>query len=360
MKLSGIKMAKKLTVAVLYGGKSAEHEVSIESARSVCKSLDRDKYEVLPVYIDKAGRWTTPGPALDTKPEKPEIIPSVAGDSIFKIITPGGRILQKKIGAVFPVIHGSYGEDGILQGLLELCGVPYAGCGVLASAIGMDKEICKKLAALEGIPVLEHVALYSPADLKNPLCRGKIKRMGLPLFVKPADSGSSVGVTRVNAERELEKAVKYAFRFTGRVMVEKGIDRAREFVCGVLGEGGRVLTAECGEVALTGKHAFFDYNAKYLDDEAFDFIVPARLPDKTSAGMRKMSETVFRALRGSGMARVDFLMERRTGRFYFCEINTIPGFTSHSLYPKAWEKSGLPLPRLLDRLISSALKNKNK
>ncbi len=343
----------KKTIGVIFGGKSPEHEVSIESAKTVCAKLESAGFRALPVYAPREGGWRLPPLAdlLAGRPLKgPEIEPSLSGACFVK--KGGGRV---KPDALFPIIHGSTGEDGALQGLLELLGLPYTGCGVTASAVGMDKVISKELAALDGIPVLPHVVIRAHQK-KNmgPLLK-KAAALGFPLFVKPVAQGSSVGVAKVKRAADLKAAVLNAFRFDTAVMAEKGIDRAREIVCGVLGSPEGAKASVCGEVVPKGAHEFFDYEAKYLDDDGMEFLLPAPLSAAAAARMRELAPKIFLALGGSGLARVDFLVDPKDERkIYFCEINTLPGFTSHSLYPRLWEKTGLKPEKVLAELVRIA------
>lgn len=338
-------------IGVIFGGRSAEHEVSIESAKSVAGNLALGAYKVSPVYIPQRGAWRLVPPALLAagKLAGRKIEPSFEKGRFML----GGRPL--KLDAVFPIIHGSTGEDGVLQGFLELLGLPYVGSGVLASAAGMDKALSKEIVRRRGVPLLPHVEI-SARDKKS-VARGlkSARRLGLPLFVKPAQLGSSVGITKVKARKDLEKAVRLAFRYDSRVLIEKGVDRAREIVCGVLGTPLKAAASVCGEVRPKGSHEFYDYEAKYLDDNGMDLLVPAPLSAGTARRLRDLAVSVFKAMGCSGMARVDFLMDPRSERrFYFCEINTIPGFTSHSLYPALWRKTGLDTAKLTDRLVRLA------
>ena len=244
-------------------------------------------------------------------------------------------------------------------GALELLGLPYAGCGVTASAVGMDKIISKELAALEGVPVLPHVVVRSyQRQAMGPLLK-KAARLGFPLFVKPAAQGSSVGITKVKKAADLKRAADYAFRFDTAVIIEKGVDRAREIVCGVLGSAAKASASVTGEVAPKGGHEFYDYEAKYLDDNGMDFLLPAPLAPATAAALRALAVKVFQALGCSGLARIDFLLDPADEKkFWFCEINTLPGFTSHSLYPRLWAKTGLKPAAVLKRLVALALANR--
>jgi D-alanine-D-alanine ligase len=340
----------KKKVGVIFGGKSPEHEVSIESAKTVCAGLEKAGFLALPIYVPRSGGWRLAAlkDLLAGRPLKgPELEPSLATGCFLK--KGGGRV---KPDALFPIIHGSTGEDGVLQGLLELLGVPYSGCGVTASAVGMDKVISKELAALDGVPVLPHVVVRSHQRAAMAPLLKKAARLGFPLFVKPVAQGSSVGVAKVKKFSQLKPAVLDAFRFDNAVLIEKGIDRAREIVCGVLGSPAGAKASVCGEVVPKGKHEFFDYEAKYLDDDGMEFLLPAPLAAPVAARLRELAVKIFLALGGSGMARVDFFVDPKNERkVYFCEINTLPGFTSHSLYPRLWAKTGLKPEQVLKELV---------
>jgi len=346
---------KKIIVGVIFGGKSPEHEVSIESAKTVCARLAKAGFSVLAFYAPRSGAWRlvkVKDLLSGGRLQGPEIEPSLGGGCFVK--TGGGRL---KPDVLFPIIHGSTGEDGVLQGLLELTGLPYAGCGVTASAVGMDKIISKELAALDGIPVLPHVVVRAhQKDKMGPLLKEAAK-LGFPLFVKPVSQGSSVGVSKVKRPAGLRPAVLNAFRFDSAVMIEKGVDRAREIVCGVLGSSRGAKASVTGEVVPKGKHEFFDYEAKYLDDDGMDFLLPAPLAAAVSERLRALAVRIFLALGGTGMARVDFFVDPEDEKkLYFCEINTLPGFTSHSLYPRLWEKTGLKPEAVLRELVAIALR----
>lgn len=350
----------KKNIGVIFGGRSAEHEVSIESAKTVVKNLSLAGYKVSPIYIPRRGAWRLVPPTTGmaggvAAPEtisggkRGKIEPSFEKESFIL----DGRPL--KLDAVFPLIHGSTGEDGILQGFLELLGMPYVGSGVLASAAGMDKVLSKDIARERGLPVLPHVEISRRDKKSVDAGLASARRLGLPLFVKPVQLGSSVGVTKVKAFKDLAGAVGFAFRFDSRVMIEKGVDRAREIVCGVLGSSLAAGSSVAGEVRPKGKHEFYDYEAKYLDDNGMDFLVPAPLTGPAALKIRELSVEIFKAIGCHGMARVDFLVDpkKETG-LYFCEINTIPGFTSHSLYPALWKSTGLDPVKLSDRLVKLA------
>lgn len=344
----------KKKIGVIFGGKSPEHEVSIESAKTVCAELKKAGFNVQPLYAPRSGGWRlVSGRALAAgkKLSGPRVEPSFEAGLLVKA---GGGRLRPDV--IFPIIHGATGEDGVLQGMLELLGLPYVGCGVAASAVGMDKVISKELASLEGVAVLPHIVIRAHQRRKMGALLIKAASMGFPLFVKPVAQGSSVGITKVNKAAELKRAVNFAFRFDTAVIIEKGVNRAREIVCGVLGSAARASASVTGEVVPLGKHEFFDYEAKYLDDNGMKFLLPAPLAPKTASMLRSLSVKVFQALGCSGLARIDFLLDPSDEeKFWFCEINTLPGFTSHSLYPRLWAKTGLKPGAVLKRLVAIAV-----
>jgi len=346
---------KKKTIAVIYGGRSPEHEVSIESAKTVCAGLLKGGFLPKPIYVTRRGAWrlTSYKTLKGGGKADGEFIEPSFSEGCFK--TAGGARL--KPAAVFPIIHGATGEDGKLQGLLELLGMAYVGCGVEASALAMDKVVSKKLAALAGAPVLPHM-LVRASDKKSfgPKLK-KAAKLGFPLFVKPITLGSSVGISKVKKAGALKAAVNFAFRYDTAVMIEKGVDCAREIVCGVLGGEDEARPSVCGEVRPTGGHEFYDYEAKYLDENGMKFVLPAVITRKSAEKIRKLSTELFTALGCHGMARIDFLMDPKDeNKFYFCEINTIPGFTSHSLYPRLWASTGLPPEKTIKKLVELAIK----
>ncbi len=311
----------KLRVAVLYGGRSGEHEVSLRSAQSVIEALDPGRYQVLHYKISKEGKWS-PRP----------IVPEPRGND--------------HIDVVFPVLHGTFGEDGTVQGLLELAGLPYVGPGVFSSAACMDKEVMKRLCLERGLPVVEYVALNGPHADAAAACR----HLGYPMFVKPANLGSSVGISKAADHKQLEEAIATAAQFDRKIIVERAI-AGREFECAVLGNGDPQTSVPCEVIP---SKEFYDYEDKYILDKA-RCIVPAPLDEQKTAEMRRIARDAYLAMGCEGMARVDFLMEGASGKLMINEINTIPGFTSISMYPKMWEHAGLPLPKLVDRLIELAL-----
>src|SRR5450755_1007092 len=311
----------KTTVAVIYGGRSGEHEVSIRSAKSIRAGLDRDRYDVVDYFIDEAGKWS-PEPILP----KPGVHP--------------------EIDVVFPVLHGTFGEDGTMQGLLELADLAYVGAGVLASAVSMDKEMMKRICIERGLPVVEYVVRSRHELDPGPIVKG----FPFPLFVKPANMGSSLGISKVHDAAELEPALRLAAEFDRKIIVERGIE-GRELECAVLGNDQPVASLPC---EILPSKEFYDYEDKYLLDQA-QFHLPADLSAEQTAELRRLAVECYRAVGCEGMARVDFLLEAATGKLYLNEVNTIPGFTSISMYPKMWEQSGISFSALLDRLIELAL-----
>jgi D-alanine-D-alanine ligase len=311
----------KLRVAVVYGGRSGEHEISVRSARAVLAALDRDKYEVSEYFIDKEGKWS-PQPILPEPAAQPDI------------------------DVVFPVLHGTFGEDGTVQGLLELAGLAYVGAGVLGSAVSMDKEMTKRVCAERMLPIVDYVSLPRGTANVAEACAA----LPFPVFVKPANLGSSVGISKAHNTRELEAAFALAAEFDRKVIVERGIV-GRELECAVIGNEAPTASLPC---EILPSREFYDYDDKYTLDLA-GTEVPADLPPATTAELRRLAVACYRAVECEGMARVDFLLENSSGKLFINEINTIPGFTSISMYPKMWAHSGVPFPALLDRLIELAL-----
>jgi D-alanine-D-alanine ligase len=312
----------KTRVAVIYGGRSGEHEVSLRSAKSILDALDTERYKVLHYLISKEGKWS-PRPIIPEPRANPEI------------------------DVVFPVLHGTFGEDGTIQGLLELAELPYVGAGVLASSASMDKEVMKRLAKERGLPVVDYMVM-SGKDISD--VEGICRRFEFPVFVKPANLGSSVGISKARDCDELKSALKLAAAYDRKVIVERGIV-GREFECSVLGNEDPVAAVPC---EILPSRDFYDYDDKYLLEKA-ETVIPANLSPEQTAELQKLAVECYRAVECEGMARVDFLLESATNNLYINEINTIPGFTSISMYPKMWEYSGLPMPQLIDRLIELAL-----
>jgi D-alanine-D-alanine ligase len=396
-------LMKKLRVGILFGGRSGEHEVSLLSAASVVNAIDKSRYEVVPIGITKEGQWvtakhaegllhtgkpgqqknsdreqrprelragdpdTTPGAAVLTKGEA-VIVPPVPGpnssNSMVPFQTEGGTALSRRwtdraisVDIIFPVLHGTFGEDGTIQGLLELANIPYVGAGVLGSAAGMDKDIMKQLFASAGLPIVKHVTVLrrdweSDGKRAQRLIESKLK---YPVFVKPANLGSSVGISKVHGRSELAPAMSMAAAYDRKIVIEEGVGgkkgKARELECSVLGNDDPIASL-AGEV-VPGKE-FYDYAAKYLE-EGSDLLIPAPLTKKQMKSVQEMAIQAFRAVDCAGLARVDFLMHPRTGKFYVNEINTMPGFTAISMYPKLWAASGITYPVLISRLIQLGL-----
>ena len=316
----------KLRVAIVYGGRSGEHEISLRSAQSIRKALDPDRYKIIEYFISHEGKWR-PRPILPEPHGNPEI------------------------DVVFPVLHGTFGEDGTVQGLLELADLAYVGPGVLASAVAMDKEVFKRVMRERGLPVVDAVTVRS--DQLN--SAEAMARLPFPMFVKPANLGSSVGISKVKNESELDKALAEAALYDSKIIVERGIE-GREFECGVLGNLDPAASTPC---EILPSREFYDYEDKYLLDTA-RVELPAKLTAEQTGEMQRLAIECFKATGCEGMSRVDFLLERATGELYINEINTIPGFTSISMYPKMWEYSGIPYPALLDKLIELAMERQTR
>lgn len=348
-------MKNKLRVAILFGGRSAEHEISLISARNIVAAMDKSKYEVIAIGIDNQGRWSYDKDARLLRDHQKRVMPFddarltaiLPGAKRSSLIPLGGGSLG--VDVVFPVLHGPFGEDGTVQGLLKLANLPFVGASVLGSAIGMDKDVMKRLLRDASIPVGRfHAYDRSTAD-RIQFSRIK-KTLGQPLFVKPANLGSSVGISKVASSPELEAAVKKAFRFDNKILIEEFIE-GREIECSVLGNDDPIASLP-GEI-VTG-HNFYSYEAKYIDDQGSRLEIPAKLPGATVKSVREIAITTYKTLCCEGMARVDFFL-KNDGQVLVNEINTIPGFTQISMYPKMWEASGIPYPKLIDRLIQLAL-----
>lgn len=356
-------MNRKTRVAVLYGGKSGEHEVSLKSAASVLRYIDRERFEPVPVSIDKQGRWQchdlrliegTNGDSLPIPSDSPMIRLESEGERTAILPADSAVPAIPPVDVVFPVIHGPLCEDGAVQGLLELAGAAYVGSGVLASAVGMHKDIAKRLAALAGLPVAPYLALSRRDWRRDPEGSTKAAQaaLTLPVFVKPCNMGSSVGVHKVKSWEALGAALDDAFQYDTKVLVEQGID-AREIEVAVL-DGDPPVASVASELNAGPQHEFYSYEAKYIDQDGASVDLPAKLDAEQMARVRQLAIDAFLALECSGLARVDFFLDRQSGAFYFNEINTLPGFTAISMYPKMMEASGLPYPALITRLIELA------
>ena len=370
---------KRLRVGVLYGGRSGEHEVSLASAAAVFGNLDRTRYEPVPIRIDKDGRWGVAErpPAITSAGEVIEQArleagrPNRLGREVHLVAHPsdatmlsidrthessdGGQALvtAMNLDVIFPVLHGPYGEDGTMQGLLELANVPYVGAGVLASAVGMDKGMMKVVFAAHHLPVCAYTVLRRSdwmADRESVIATVE-RELGYPVFVKPANLGSSVGISKAKERTGLAEAINLAGSFDRRIIVEAAVPDAREIECGVLGNDDPIASVP-GEIMPSRE--FYDYEAKYIDDGS-QTVIPADLAPDVAERVRHLSIEAFRAIDGAGMARVDFLLSRTDGTLFLNEVNTIPGFTTISMYSKMWAASGVSYTELLDRLIALAI-----
>lgn len=343
-----------MRLALVFGGRSSEHEVSVVSARSVRQSLDPDRYQVLPMAIDRSGRWAdadTAAAVLERSGDRPDEVMSFTGE---RAIDP--RLLEGRIDVVFPVLHGPFGEDGAIQGLFEMLDLPYVGCDVEASAVCMDKATTKRLLAQAGVLIAPWVEVdaHTWHARQEAIARSCLE-LKLPLFVKPSRLGSSLGISKISDPSALPAAVEAAFDHDSRLVIEKGID-GREIEVAVLGN-------EDPRASLPGEvvpgHEFYDYADKYLD-EACELRAPAPLDEDRTERARELALEVYRSLGCAGMARVDLFLERSSDRFFVNEVNTIPGFTSISMFPRLWALTGVPFPRLLDRLVDLALARRNR
>ncbi len=347
--------SRKLRVGVLFGGRSGEHEVSLASASSIIRGLDPQKYEAVPIGITKEGHWLIGAGAQKMLPEVLRTGQRVlmSADPTESALMPlDGSPQGQKLDVVFPVIHGTFGEDGTMQGLLELAGLPFVGAGVLGSAIGMDKDVAKKLMQVAGIPVVPWIAVQRADWERQPkeIRRAIEKKFKYPVFVKPATLGSSVGMTKVHSRAELGPALDLAAEFAMKIMVERAVS-AREIEVSVLGNHDPRASIP-GEIVP--HREFYDYAAKYLE-EGTKLLIPAKLTKSEVKKVQTMAVTAFRTLELSGMARADFFIEKRGGKIFLNEVNTIPGFTSISMYPKLWEANGIPFRELVSKLIDLAL-----
>jgi D-alanine-D-alanine ligase len=349
--------AKRLRIGVLFGGRSGEHEVSLASAASVIRALDPAKYEAVPIGIAKDGRWLVGGGAIKLladvlKSGDRVVLPADPTAGSLVAMAGGSGQSSVSVDVMFPVLHGTFGEDGTVQGLLDLAGLPYVGAGVLASAVGMDKDVQKRLFEQAGLPIVPFVAVRRSEWEKDRKAIAKMlqKKFRFPLFVKPATLGSSVGMSRVKSAEEIGPALDLAAEFALKIIVERAVT-AREIEVSVLGND-EISASIPGEIVP--HREFYDYAAKYLE-QGTRLVIPAKLSKKQVATFQEYAVRAFRAIDGTGMSRCDFFLERRTNRIYINELNTIPGFTSISMYPKLWEASGLPYPQLIDRLIALAL-----
>jgi D-alanine-D-alanine ligase len=352
-------MPKRIRIGVIFGGRSVEHEVSLVSAASIINALNREKYEVIPIGIASTGQWLSSSETLRLLKEKQPIdleqeqllVPDPRKQSLVAINDGGGT--GTVLDVIFPAVHGKFGEDGALQGLLELADLPYIGPGVLGSAVGMDKVIQKELLIRAKIPTAPGVWFtIEEYNARQKKIIAEIERtLTYPLFVKPSNSGSSIGISKSHHRKELLEAISLAMQFDRKILVEEGINNAREIECGILGNDHPVASV-LGEIVSSNE--FYDYDAKYVDGKS-DAIIPAKLPDTVVKKIQQYALKAFRTLDCAGMARIDFLVTKKSNRIFLNEINTIPGFTSISMYPKLWQASGVSYSALLDKLIQLAI-----
>jgi D-alanine-D-alanine ligase len=369
---------KKLRVGVIYGGRSGEHEVSLASAAAVFKNLDPQRYDAVPIKIEKDGRWTLPDrpPLLDKaadvitdgnviqdggvrlQPDRDRrethLIAYPSAETLLTLDSSTRSALSGiTLDVVFPVLHGPYGEDGTVQGLLELANVPYVGAGVLASAVGMDKAAMKLAFAAKGLPICDYEVVLKRDWQRDEraVLQQVVNRLGFPVFVKPANLGSSVGISKAKHVAELRTAIKLAAEFDRKVIVEAAVPQAREIEVAVIGNDEPEASVP-GEIIPS--HEFYDYEAKYISDDSRS-VIPAELTDVQTAEIRRLAIEAYKSIDCSGLARVDFLLAGDSGVLYLNELNTLPGFTTISMYSKMWAASGVAYPQLIDRLIGLAL-----
>jgi len=365
-------LAKKLRVGVIFGGRSGEHEVSIRSAASVIDAIDRQKYDVVPIAISREGKWLSPAAAYQLLPANAQsLLPAkvatgyqgavaILGDpshsGLLSFEQTAGNLTSQKLDVVFPVLHGPFGEDGTLQGLLEMANVPYVGCGVLASSCGMDKVAMKLLFRQAGLPMCKYVwFLRTQWESDREKIMKTIKRkLGLPCFVKPANLGSSVGISRADDKKSLAQAVELAAQYDRKIVVEEAVD-AREIECAVIGNNEPEASLPGEYVIYDKAAAFLDYTEKYSETGRVEFVVPAPISKSLTTKIQKMSIQAFQSIDGAGLARVDFFLTRDSNQLLINELNTMPGLTEVSGYPKMWAASGLSYRRMLDVLVELAL-----
>jgi D-alanine-D-alanine ligase len=364
-------MTSKIRVGLIFGGRSGEHEVSVRSARSVIESFDRERYEVVPISISKEGRWLSPAESAALLPESARgLLPSnVSGaDEALTIVgdpsrrglhrlenVGGGAASAQRLDVVFPVMHGTYGEDGTIQGLLEMAGLPYVGCGVLASSCGMDKVTMKALFREAGLPICKYVWFLRGEWERDPeVVLGRVEReTGYPCFVKPANLGSSVGISRATDAASLKRAIELAAGYDRKVIVEEALD-VREIECAVMGNDEPEASLPGEYVVHDEQGKFLDYTEKYSSTGHVEFVTPAPIPKRLAERIRRMAVRAFKAIDGAGFARVDFFLRRDNGKLLLNELNTIPGLTDVSGFPKMWEATGVPFTKVLDRLVELA------
>lgn len=363
---------KKLRVGVIFGGRSGEHEVSVRSAASLIDSIDLKKYEIIPIAISREGKWLSPPEASNLlPPETRSLLPArltdetqsavaILGDpshaGLLSFDQNGGELKSERLDLVFPVLHGPFGEDGTLQGLLEMANIPYVGCGVLASSCGMDKVAMKLLFLQAGLPMCRYVWFLRSQWQNEPakVTRKIMRELGLPCFVKPANLGSSVGVSRADDKHSLERSVELAAQYDRKIVVEEAVD-VREIECAIIGNDEPQASLPGEYVVHDNRAAFLDYTEKYTKTGHVDFVVPAPISKSLATRIQRLAIQAFQSIDGAGLARVDFFLKRDTKELLINELNTMPGLTEVSGYPKMWAASGLSYSRMLDVLIELAL-----
>jgi D-alanine-D-alanine ligase len=364
-------MTSKMRIGVIFGGRSGEHEVSIRSARSVIEAIDRDKFEVIPIAITKEGRWLSPAQSATLLPDSARVLlaakvrktidaMTIVGDpshrGLLKLESRSGAEASQHLDIVFPVMHGTYGEDGTIQGLLEMAGIPYVGCGVLGSSCGMDKAVMKALFKHAGLPLCRYIWFLrsewesEPGTIQERVAAG----IGYPCFVKPANLGSSVGISRATDARSLTDAINLAANYDRKVIVEEGLD-VREIECAVIGNDEPEASLPGEYVVYDERAKFLDYREKYSNTGHVEFVVPAPIPKRLAKRIQELAIRAFKSVDGSGLARVDFFLLRDRNKLLVNELNTMPGLTDVSGFPKMWEATGRPFPKVIERLIDLAI-----
>lgn len=342
-------MNKKLKIALIFGGKSVEHEVSLMSALNIKEAIDKTKYEVVCIGIDKDGHFLDSNGEIAINKNFKQV--SLVRRGNIRTANQGNSSSIIEVDVAFPILHGTFGEDGTVQGLLKLAGIPFVGPSVLGSSVGFDKDVTKRLLNEANIPNIKFVTFYS----KDHISFLKVKKiLGLPMIVKPANAGSSVGINKAENEKEFKKAVKEAFLFDSKIIIEKFMEGKREIECAILGNEDPRASI-CGEVLTNSKHKFYSYEAKYFDSEGALIEIPAKISKSTQSKIQKLAIKTFKTLELEGLTRVDFFMDK-SGNVFVNEVNTLPGFTNISMYPALWGKSGISYSKLIDELIHLAIK----
>ena len=360
----------KLNLGLLFGGRSCEHEVSVTSARSIYKAIDNKKYKVSLIGIDKTGRWhladnfeqlVTDGEVKANNKIGEVTLSLHDGGNLTGLSTTTVTLPAciPKLDILFPALHGTFGEDGAIQGVFEMAGIPYVGCGVAASALAMDKILAKKILKNAGIPQADYLAVKQTQwqNAADEITTEAEKKLGYPLFIKPANAGSSVGVNRVTGRQELSPAIQTAFQYDNKIVIEQAMQNCREVECAILGNSSDdegINASVVGEIIPGGE--FYDYQTKYLDDKS-QLIVPANLPEKVATKIRQLARQAFIEIDAAGLARVDFFVNKKTNQITLNEINTLPGFTPISMYPKLWQATKIPYDELINKLITLSQKS---